>query len=98
MKNHLVQANHGYGRVLFEIEKVAEPIRQRSLPSVQIAGMDGVDWVWISTEIWTFIIDHLTPDVARMAPSLCNGKEMNGLELWRTFFRNNEGVPKRLSR
>ena len=72
-------------------KKVNEPIRQRSLPGVRIEGMLEIGWVWISTEMWTFIIDHLTPDVARMAPSLCNGEEMNGLELWRTFFRNNEG-------
>ena len=91
MKNNMIQANHGYGRVLYDIECSAEPLSLVNLHIVKIPGLDGVYRAWLATEHWTFIEGHLTTDVSRTAPCLGTGEGRNGVELWRGLVRTHEG-------
>ena len=45
MRNHLIQSNHGYGRVLFEVERSNDPISLRNVGTAVIPGLEGSNWL-----------------------------------------------------
>ena len=91
MRDHLLGSHQGYGRVLFEIERSQEPLTMDFIMrNPYIAGMN-VDMTWITKSMWTFMVRHATKSARNTFHTLVDGEELNGAELWRVLYVNNEG-------
>ena len=91
MRDHLIGANQGYGRSMHEIEKYKTPLTLQYLHANNyLPGMD-IDMTWIAKSLWTFMVRHVKPDIRRTFRTLVDGEELNGAELWRMLFVNNQG-------
>ena len=91
MREHLLGSNQGYGRIIDEVERRRDPITMAGLQLNPT--MDGMncDLVWITRQLWTFISRNVTRSFRKTLKSLVSGEELNGLELWRVLWRDNEG-------
>ena len=91
LRDHLLGTNQGYGRILHEIEKYRTQLSmnylicRRSLPGMNI------DMLWITKQLWTFLVRHVNRDTRKSFKTLVDGEELNGAELWRSLFVNNNG-------
>ena len=82
--------NHGYGRILHEIESEKMPLPWSRLNSTNIHGLN-VDIPWISRALWTAMVSNMTRTFRRSCAQLIGGEETNGIELWRYLFFKNQG-------
>ena len=91
MREHLLGSNQGYGRIIYEVEKRRDPILMAGLQANPI--MDGMtcDLVWITRQLWTVLSRNVTRSFRKSLKSPVSGEELNGLELWRVIWRDNEG-------
>ena len=83
MRGHLMGANQGYGRLIWDLEH-----EQLPLPSNRLAAhpyMPGLpcQLLWVTRQLWTVISRHVAKTYRKSLRGLVNGEEMNGLELWR---------------
>ena len=61
MMDHLLSMNQGYGRLLYELERVQVPLTMPTLQNNPF-GINGLnaDLVWLTRQMWTFISRHVT--------------------------------------
>ena len=50
-----------------------------------------IDMTWITKTLWTFMIRHATKATRKTFRTLVDGEELNGAELWRMLWIQNEG-------
>ena len=91
MRDHMLGANHGYGRILFELEREKFPLSFERLQRHRYMEGMSADLLWITKQLWTFMSRHVTKSFRATMKSLVDGQELNGLELWRVPFITNEG-------
>ena len=89
--NHMLSANHGYGRVPYEVKREAMP---RTFSHFQacphLPGMTA-DLTWATRQLWMFIDRHVTTSMRSTLKSLVDGEELSGLEVWRILWIRHEG-------
>ena len=80
MRDHLLSTNQGYGRLLYELERVQVPLSMQVLQNnpYAIVGLNA-DLVWLTRQMWTFISRHVTKSFRKSLRSLVSGEELNGL-------------------
>ena len=89
-----MSCNQGWGRVVELTEMQRSPLTKHRL-----AAMGGVDEAplnlnQLSSHLWTFLGQHCLEDVVYSRRlQLTNGEDLNGLELWRRLFLENQGAP-----
>ena len=91
IRDHLLSANQGYGKVLFELQHEPHPLtfeRQKLYPTMK--GLSA-QLLWVSNALWTFVSPHLTKSFRKTVRSFVNGEELNGLELLRAMWLRFEG-------
>ena len=96
MTNHLISCNQGYGKILHHVHKEKTPLTYERLRSTHASGgFPGlnVDLIWVARALWTFIYEHVTTGAKRsLVNKVGKAENLNGLELWRRLFVDNEGV------
>ena len=56
MRDHLLSANQGFGRVIYEVEKTTFPLTMDILQSNQYAVVGlNCDLLWVTRQLWTFM-------------------------------------------
>ena len=95
IRDHLLSANQGYGKVLFEIQHERVPLHFNRLKTFPTMRGLSANLMWISNARWTFVSRHVTRSFRKSMRSLVNGEELNGLELLRTLWINMRVEPRR---
>ena len=91
MRDHLLGANQGYGRIIWELENCKEPVTMNVLhANPTLPGMN-LDLVWITRQLWTCMSRNVTRTFRESLKRLASGEELDGLELRRALSRDNEG-------
>ena len=91
MRNQMLTTNQGYGRIIYEVERENFPLTfERLQAHPYIPGL-AVDLNWVTRHLWMFISRHVTKSFRNSMNSLVGGQELNGLELWRILWIQNEG-------
>ena len=91
MRDHMLSANHGWGRGLFETEREKFPVSFERLAAYpNLAGMT-IDLNSATRQLWTFTSRHVTKSFRSTLTSPVDGQELNGLELWRVLYTTMEG-------
>ena len=91
--NHLLSSNQGWGKVMWMVQREREPLTYQRLATTNYedTGLQ-LDWVWIARPPYTFLFNHVTQGRKRGLPrKVGQGEELNGLELWRKLYVDNEG-------
>ena len=97
IRDHFVNTNHNYCKIFDLVETTKSPIKWAALASTQVAELPFLDWQWVATHLWTFTANYLTDTQIERRGTLCMGEEFNGLELWRTLYRENCGGSAQLA-
>lgn len=91
MRDHLVNVNPDYIRVLDLTEATKETITNAILCNVVIPNLV-VDWEWLKQHLWTAMPYFVTDLVLGRRKVYTPGQEWAGLELWRALFTEGKGV------
>ena len=91
IRDHFVNTNHNYSKIFDLVEGTKVPIKWATLSTAYVQELPFLDWQWVATHIWTFTANYLNDTQIERRGTLCMGEEFNGLELWRTLFRENCG-------
>ena len=97
VRDHFVSVNHNYSTVFNLIENTKSPIRWNSLATTVARELPYLDWQWVATHIWTFTAGFLVDTQLSRRTTLVMGEEFNGIELWRSLFRESCGGSVQLS-
>ena len=74
LRDHLLAANHGYGRILFETEREPNPLTfSRLQQQPKLNGLNA-DLTRITTNLWTLISRHVTKSFRTTLRSLADGQ------------------------
>lgn len=90
MRDHLLGSNQGYGRILHEIESGTTPLTMEYLAQKNnLRGMF-IDMTWITKTLWAFVTSQANNTTRKSIRTLVGGEELNGAELWRMMWIQNE--------
>ena len=71
--------------------KKKEPIKLEQLALATELEISPEDWLWVATELWTFLGDVIDEALYPRRKVLAGGEDDNGVELWRRFNVDHEG-------
>ena len=91
VRDHLVGGHTPWGRVLELLETDRMPMTFRRMRCMQHVDGTWVDPCVLANNLWAFLGSHMQNNPYMRRLTWVNGKEGNGLELWRCIYQECEG-------
>ena len=91
MRNNWVRENTGYATLIKMIEAETSPMTWEIIKHGVMLSGKMVDLVYVATQMWSSIGDHLDDTMFDRMSQLASGEDENGVELWRRLWSDHEG-------
>ena len=74
VRDHLLSANQGYGRLIYELEREKVPLSMARLQTYPTVKNMTVDLPWVTRTLWTFLLRNMTKSFRKTVNSLVDGE------------------------
>ena len=86
IRYHFIHTNQYYMEILDIIEKEKNILNWSKIWNTRLPSLPNLNWPWIATHIWNFVGRHVSDTMLGRMEALAQGKEFNGVEVWRALY------------